>query len=221
MKDLYFYLLQDTDVTTWPFVFSTIAITIVAYTLLFITASIVPFFLERFRALDDKDKLLLSTKITKFFYNTIPAFIGLWYLLVDDTLKDDIINGTTKTAYVAIYMHVGFNLLDTVLMAVGKLLYGNRFSAGLFIHHFVVFILYSVVTFYNGKGQYFSMIGFINEIVGPFANVNWMLAKINLTHLSIWKVNQRIVVYLWHFRTMLEFYFFYIATDQELEPCME
>jgi hypothetical protein len=34
MKDLYFYLLpwlEDTDVTTWPFVFSTIAITIVAY----------------------------------------------------------------------------------------------------------------------------------------------------------------------------------------------
>ena len=39
MKDLYLLpWLEETDVTTWPFVFSTIAITIVVYTLVYTKA---------------------------------------------------------------------------------------------------------------------------------------------------------------------------------------
>ena len=202
MKDLYCYLLpwlEDTDVTTKSFIFSTITITAVVYTFLFFAVCIVSFFSERFRALGDVDKFIWCAKGTKVFYFPIPVFTGLWYLLVDDTLKDDIVNGTTKTAFVAIYMHVGFSLLDSVLMAVGKLLYGSRFSTALFVHHFIVLNLYSVITYYNGKGQYFSMIGFIEEMSGPLSYINWMLAKAKLNHLFIWKVNQQISVYLWHF----------------------
>ena len=71
---------------------------------------------------------------------------------MNNTLKDDIVNGTTKSAFVAIYMHVGFNLLDSILSAVRKLLYGSRFSTALFIHHFVLLNLYSIGTmYYNGK----------------------------------------------------------------------
>ena len=36
-----------------------------------------------------------------------------------------------------------------------------------------------------------------------------MLAKAKLTHLSIMKVNQQIIIYLYYFRTLLELYFFY------------
>ena len=39
--------------------------------------------------------------------------------------------------------------------------------------------------------------------------VSWMLAKAKHTHLSIAKVISRISVYLWHFRTLVELYFFY------------
>ena len=212
MKDLYLYLLpwlEDTDVTTWPFIFSTIAITIVIYTLVFFTVCIASIFLERFRALGDVDKLLWCIKGAKLFYFPIPIFTGLWYLLVDNTLKDDVVNGTTKTVPVALCILVGFYLYDSVLMVAGKLLYGNRFSTALLIHHFVALSVYSVGTYYNGKGQYLCILAFLEEMVGPLSYINWMLAKAKLTHLSIMKVNQRITVYLWHFRTLLELYYFY------------
>ena len=80
MKDLYLYLLpwlEDTDVTTWPFIFSTIAITIVVYTLVFLTVCTASFFLERFRALDDADKFLWCIKGTKLFKFPIPIFTGM------------------------------------------------------------------------------------------------------------------------------------------------
>ena len=92
MKDLYLYLLpyswlEDTDVTTRPFIFSTIAITAVVYALVFFIVCIVSFFLERFRALNDMDSFTWWAKGTKILYCPIPIFTGLWYLLVDDILN--------------------------------------------------------------------------------------------------------------------------------------
>ena len=108
MKDLYSYLvpwLEDIDVTTWSFIFSTITITAVVYTLLFSTVCIVSFFSERFRALGDVDKLIWCAKGTKVFYFPIPVFTGFWYLLVDDTLKDDIVNGITCKDCLCCHIH--------------------------------------------------------------------------------------------------------------------
>ena len=87
------------------------------------------------------------------FYFPIPVFTGLWYLLIDDTLDDDVVNGTTRSAFIAIYVHVGFNLLDSILMAVGKLLFGSRFSTALFIHHFVVLTLLVLLCITMGRGN--------------------------------------------------------------------
>ena len=133
----------------------------------------------------------------------------MWYLLVDNTLKHDVVNGTTKTVPVAVYTLVGLYLFDTVLMIVGKLLYGNRFSTALLFHHLITLSVYSVIMYYNDKGQYLTMIAFTEEMIGPLSYSNWMFAKAKLTHLSIMKVNQQIIVYLYYFRTLLELYFFY------------
>ena len=141
MKDLFLYLLpwlEDTDVTTWSFIFSTIAITVVFYTLLISLMCIVSLFLDKFRKLlviwISFSGVLKSPRCSTVL--AIPIFTGLWYLLVDDTLKDDIVNGMTKSVFLALYIHVGFNFCDSIIIIVGKLLYGNRL---LFIHHLITF----------------------------------------------------------------------------------
>ena len=213
MKDLYLYLipmLEDTDVTTWTFTFITIFVTFVAFTLIVFAVCLASFLSEKFSSLSDVDKFTWCAKGTKVFYFPIPVFTGLWYLLVDDSLKNDVVNGTTKTSFIAMCMHIGFNVLDCALMAIGKLIFGHRFSTALFIHHFLVFTVYSVGVYYQGKAHYLGMLGFLSESAGPLSYIYWMLGKANLTHLLIWKVNQRVSVYLWHFRTILELYVFYI-----------
>ena len=213
MKDLYVFLvpsLKDTEVTTWNFKIATVAITCILYSLLFFVVSLVSFTTERFRVLSGVDKFTWCAKGTKVFYFPIPVFTGFWFLLVDDTLKDDVVNGTTITSFIAIYIQVGFFLLDSILMAVGKILYGRRFSTALLIHHLIVFTVYSIGICYNGKGHYFAILVFILDMAGPLSYINWMLAKAKLTHLFIWKVNQHISVYLWHFRTVLDLYYNYV-----------
>ena len=95
MKDPYVYFLpwlEDTDVTTWTFAFVTIFVTFIAYTLVFFAVCLASFFSEKFNSLSDVNKFTWCAKGTKLFYFPIPVFTGLWYLLVDDSLKNDVVN---------------------------------------------------------------------------------------------------------------------------------
>ena len=74
------------------------------YTSIF-AVCMVSFFSARFRALGDVDKLIWCAKGTKVFYFPIPVFTGFWYLLVDDTLKDDIVNGITCKDCLCCHIH--------------------------------------------------------------------------------------------------------------------
>ena len=94
--------------------------------------------LARFQALKDADKFTWCTRLTFVFYSPIPILTGLWFLLVDDTLKNDVANGTSKSSFIATYLHVGFNILDFILAATGKLFFGKAFSSALLIHHSLV-----------------------------------------------------------------------------------
>ena len=157
MKDLYLLpWLENTDVTTWPFIFSTIAITVLVYILVFVAVCIASFFLERFRALSDVDKFIWCAKGTKLFYFPFPIFTGLWYLLVDNTLRDDVINGTTKTTFIAIYIYTcWFQPLWQYSNSSGKasLWQLNQYSVihSSFFHSQSIQCCY---IYYNGKGQY-------------------------------------------------------------------
>ena len=206
---LLFPILETVDVTTNTFIVTTIIATFVIYTLLFFVVYVWSRTLVRFQAIKDVDKFTWCAKLTKVFYFPIPILTGLWFLLVDDTLRSDIANGTSKSSFIAIYLHVGFNILDCILMAVGKVLFGRAFSSALFIHHFLVLTMYSIGLNYFKKAHYLALLGFIYEIAGPLSYINWILSKAKLNHLRIWKINQRISVYLWHFRTLLDFYIFY------------
>ena len=211
--DLYVYLfpaLETTDVTTKQFKFGVIMVTFVIYTSLFFVVYLVSKTSVRFNSLHSADRFTWCVRLTKELYFPIPVFTGLWYLLVDDTLRNDIANGISKSSYIALYMHIGYNILDCILVAVGKILFGRLFSTALFIHHFLVLTGYSIGFYYIDKAHYFALLGFIYEMSGPFSYLSWILGKAKATHLSIWKISQQISVYLLHFRTLLDFYIFYI-----------
>ena len=106
-------------------------------------------------------------------------------------------------------MHVGYNIFDCILMVIGKLVYGKMFSNTLFLHHFVVLIVYSIGLYYDGGMHYVSMLVFIGEKPNPITYVNWIMGKAKLTHLLIWTISQHFAVYLWYTRSVVELYIFY------------
>ena len=195
--------------TDQHFILLTIVITFFAFMLLYFLVCLVSLLSARFRSLSGVDRFTWCAKATKVFYFPLPILTGFWYLLVDDTLHNDVVNATTKTSYIAIYMHDGFMILDCILMALGKLFYGKQFSNSLVIHHFVVLFIYSLGLYYSGKLHYISMLVFVGEKPGPVAYTNWIMGKAKLTHLRIWKISQSFNVYLWYTRSVVELYILY------------
>ena len=212
--DIYVYFfpsLEDVDVTDQQFTFLTILYMFLAALLVYSLICLASFSSSTFRSLSGVDKFTWCAKATKVLYFPLPILTGYWYLLVDDSLSKDVVNGTTKTSYISIYIYVGYIIFDCILMAIGKLLYFKTFSNTLFLHHFVALIIYSTVLYYNGKLHYIAMLVFIGEKPGPISYMNWIMGKAKLTHLFIWNISQSFAVYLWYTRSVVELYFLYLT----------
>ena len=208
---MYFFpSLEDVDVTDQQFIFLTILYTFLASLLLYSLVSLASFSSSTFRSLSGVDKFTWCAKATKVFYFPLPILTGYWYLLVDDSLSKDVVNGTTKTSHISIYMYIGYITFDCILMAIGKFLYFKKFSSTLFLHHFVVLIIYSIGLYSDGIIHYNSMLIFVSEKPGPFSYMNWIMGKAKLTHLSIWNISQSFAVYLWYTRSVVELYILYL-----------
>ena len=206
-----FPALEGTDVTTWKFKFITVGLTFTAFALILFAVYLASLLVVKFKSLSDVEKFTWCARIMKFFMFPIPIFTGFWYLAVDDTLHNDVVNATTKTSFIAVYMFVGFCSLDCILAAIGKLLFGRSYSTAIVVHHFVVLSAYgSFIIFYNGKGHYLAMLGLLLEMAGPLTYINWVLGKAKLDHLRIWKLIQRVSIYFWYFRTAVALYIFYV-----------
>ena len=54
------------------------------------------------------------------------------------------------------------------------------------------------------------MRGILLEMTTPFSCLCWMLLKCELAHLPIWKLNQLVLVHLFHCRTTVEAYGYYM-----------
>ena len=211
--DIYVYFfpsLEDVDVTSQRFIFLTIIYTVLAALLVYSLVCLVSFSSSTFRSLNGVDKFMWCAKATKVFYFPLPILTGYWYLLVDDSLSKDPIKGVTKTSYVSICIHVGYNIFDCTLMAIGKVLYGKKFSTTLTLHHFVGLTIFSNVLYYKLM-HYVSMLVFVGEKPGPITYMNWIMGKAKLTRLLIWTISQHFAVYLWYTRKVVELYILYVV----------
>ncbi|CAF1319356.1 unnamed protein product [Adineta steineri] len=67
---------------------------------------------------------------------------------------------------------------------------------------------YFLAAWYN-LGHYYAIKGFILEASTPFSCVCWCLLKLKLEHTKVWKINQWILIYVFHWRTVHEFCWWY------------
>ena len=162
-----FPALEGTDVTTRKFKFAVVGLTFVVYALILLAVYLASLLSVNFKSLSDVEKFTWCARLMKVFFFPFPILTGFWYLAVDGTLRNDVVNGTSKTSFIALYMWFGFYILDGSLAALAKLLFGRSYSTALFVHHVGVLITYGGAIFYNGKAHYFVMLGFLFEMAGP------------------------------------------------------
>ena len=165
-------------------------------------------FLDTFkRKLRSKEKIFWCLAFVRAMFGFSSSAIGIWFLAVDGSLHNDVVNANSVTSFMAVYYAVGFFIFECTALFTSNAYY-RFFDSFLFIHHSLSLVGYSIVAAYGGKGHFFAVVGLLLEGTTPFSCFCWMFLKCNMAHLPIWKLNQLVLVHLFHCRTTLEGYFF-------------
>ena len=199
--------LKELDITSLDTKISVISQTFFFFLALFVVAYIGScLFVDTFnRKLRSKEKVFWCLSFVRGLFGFTGSFCGLWYLFEERALQDDIVNANNVSSFLALYIAIGFFIFECVALF-GSNIYFRKFDAFLFIHHSLSLVGSSIMAYYDGKGHFFAVVGLLLEGTTPFSCFCWMLLKCNMAHLAIWKLNQLILIHLFHCRTTLEGY---------------
>ena len=213
MKDPLVFLyppLSSIDVTSSEVKLYTLIITFISFTAIFFLSYFLSFSFATFKGLRTKEKVFWCLAFVRGIFGVNCTLIGLWYLAVDEVLKENVVHSTTTTSHIAIYYCVGFFIFECFFLYSSNIIF-RTFDPALFAHHTLALIGYSIAMYYNNKVHFFAVVGLLEEMSTPFTCLCWMLLKAKMTSSIIWKTNQLILIHLFHCRTMLEGYFFYMT----------
>lgn len=160
-----------------------------------------------------KEKVFWCLAFIRGVYGFSATFVGLWFLFVDDIVRQDIATASNFTSYMAVYVSVGFFLFECVALLSSNV-YFRFFDPFLFAHHLISLAGVGLEAVYDGKGHFFGTVGLLLEMSTPFSCICWMLLKCGMADHWIWKANQLVLVHLFHCRTTLECYVYYKCISQ-------
>lgn len=185
-----------------------ISITFIIFTLVFFLSYLASFSFFTFRSkLRTKEKVFWCLAFVRAVFGFFGFAVGFWYIGFDNTLQKDVVNGSSQSSFLAVYITVGFFLFECFALFSSIALFGG-FDPFLVAHHTLSLVGISTVAYYEST-HFFGMSGLLLEMTTPFSCFCWMLLKADMADLSIWKANQLILVHLFHCRTTVEGYFFY------------
>ena len=168
---------------------------------------------ETFRTrLRSKEKVFWCLGFIRAVYGFVGFFFGFWYVALDDALHKDVVNAVTVSSFISLHIFIGFFVFENMALFLSCIIFRN-FDPFLTLHHALSLLGGSMVAIL-GKGHYFSMVGLLLEMTTPFSCFCWMFLKAKKAHLLIWKINQYILVHLFHCRTTVEGYTIYVIYSQ-------
>ena len=163
--------------------------------------------LKTFKGLPAKHKVFWClTGVRAIFGVHTVIYCGLT-AVNDQELFRDMVFGRTISSDFFIARIVGFFIFECSFLFLSDLLF-KTFNRGLAIHHTLSLLGYTVGSCIN-QGHFFGIVGIIMEISTPATSLCWMLIQAKLSKHIYWKLNQHILIYLFHSRQNLGFYCIY------------
>ncbi len=157
--------------------------------------------------LSTKEKVFWCLAFVRALFGIFASLVGFWYIGFDDTLQKDVVNGNSQTSFLAVYISVGFFIFECAALFTSIALFGG-FDPFLVAHHTLSLMGFGTVALLENT-HFFSVVGMLLEMTTPFSCLCWMLLKAKMADHFIWKLNQILLVHLFHCRTTLEGYFYY------------
>ncbi|CAF3552611.1 unnamed protein product [Rotaria socialis] len=131
---------------------------------------------------------------------TVWAFYLAW---IDERLGIDHVIATTDASWKFISFLLVFFIFEELALLYFDLKY-RSFSKALHLHHFFAFNGFFLAEYYN-CGHYYAAKPFMLKAGTPFSCVCWCLLKLELEKTKAWKIDQWILINIFHIRSFLEF----------------
>lgn len=163
--------------------------------------------ISAFRKLRTKEKVFWAATVVRALYGVWTIIFAVWYLLFDDNLHIDIALETDVSSYLLSYVNLGFFVFELSCLLLSNAAF-LTFDFALFLHHFLGFWMFFFIVFYN-VGHYVGIVGAMLEMTTPFTCACWLLLKAGKGNSIVWKINQLILIHLFHCRQMFGFFWFY------------
>ena len=155
---------------------------------------------------------MLCMQVARFTYGILFTIIGFYYVVIDDTLKNDLVHAKTPLSVLALHAMIGVYIFELVYN------YSfNGMDGPLWFHH-IISLFGIALTAYYEKGH-FAVVGggLLAEMVVPFGTFKWILLKMNNNERRVVfyrKINQAFLIFFYHCRSLNEMYYCYLMYSQ-------
>ncbi|KAE8603354.1 hypothetical protein XENTR_v10014314 [Xenopus tropicalis] len=201
----------EMDYSSWNTCLILIGASCLGYMFLFVLCHLVSILISAtYCSLCPKEKVFWDLAATRAVFGIHCIYAGLRALLVDPVLTADTITGQQSWSQLTILIAVGFFLFENLALHLSNFIFWTC-DILLAVHHFFAFLGFLGAVLYSIGGHYLAMLTLLLEMSTPFTCISWMLLKAGCSDTLFWKVNQWIMIHMFHCRMVLTYHLWWVC----------
>ncbi|OCT78429.1 protein CLN8 [Xenopus laevis] len=201
----------ELDFSSWNTCLTVIGASCLGYLFLFVLCHLVSILVSAtYCSLCAKEKVFWDLAATRAVFGVQCIYAGLRALLIDPVLTADTITGQQSWSRFTVLIAAGFFLFENLALHLSNLIFWTC-DIFLAVHHFFAFVGYLAAVICSTGGHYLYMLTLLLEMSTPFTCISWMLLKAGCSNTLFWKVNQWIMIHLFHCRMVLTYHLWWVC----------
>ncbi|XP_078256044.1 protein CLN8 [Rhinoraja longicauda] len=201
----------DMNYFSWEVRCPLIAAGFLFYFVVFIFSHVVSLALSlTYRTLAAKERVFWNLAVSRGVFGIQSLVAGLWALLWDPVLQADRVLGQQSWSWFNILTAFGFFTFENAALHGFNVVF-RSFDAALALHHFFAVTGFGSVLVWDTVGHYLPMLMLLMEMSTPFTCVSWILLKAGFSHTRLWKVNQWLMIHMFHCRMALTYHMWWVC----------
>ncbi|KAM9316582.1 protein CLN8 [Gastrophryne carolinensis] len=206
----------DLDYSSWSTICILITIGFLVYLGFFVMCHLISLLsFSTYRSLCAREKVFWDLAATRAVFGIQCIVTGLNTLLLDPVVSADDVTAQSGWSWFTILISTGFFVFENLALHLSNFVF-KTFDVFLAVHHIFAFLTVCGVICYNTVGHYLPMMALLLEMSTPFTCLSWMLLKAGMSHTLFWKVNQWVMIHMFHCRMVLLYrawWLFYSSWD--------
>ncbi|XP_003797328.1 protein CLN8 [Otolemur garnettii] len=163
-----------------------------------------------YRSLVAREKVFWDLAATRAVFGVQSTAAGLWAMLGDPVLYADKAQGQQGWCWFHITTATGFFFFENVAVHLSNLFFWT-FDLFLVVHHLFAFLGFLGSVINLRAGHYLAMTTLLLEMSTPFTCVSWMLLKAGWSDSPLWKLNQWLMIHMFHCRMVLIYHMWWVC----------